>query len=630
MSDFLVHIMQGSLGQRLLEKLREPFPEDSPEGQHSTWPWGAMAILDEPLVRGRNVTVGADGACGWVGDLIQGEREACPDQLVRDMERLRRQHGTNGASTDDFFRRLNGTFAIVATDHEGISIITDPLNAVPVYYARDEKGHITAVGTRADMVARTGVPGFSLDLASVGEFINRGTPLFPHTMHTRVKEFEPGSFHRLTVTASGTVRRRTTRYWSPPPENHNGCDKKEFIRELTDVLRAAVQRRSQGHKVAVKLSGGLDSRVILAAVPRSVECTAVTFCDEINREALTARRVARAYQRPWYPLFREDEYIANHFVRAVRLGGCEHEWVHAHGVGLADEIVRDDITCVLDGQWSNAFLRLYFAADMVCVNQLGGLLPPRYEKVDFTYANYIDCFCDTYLDSSVLERMRRRRQEFYHRNHDPGRSSVAEWLDNYPITQEAPLSTWLVERRVMPLRMVFLDRQVIELAYRCPLRFKLKDGLFGPAALPILGPGRRIPNANDGVRPGSGHLSRLAQRAVRKAQERVTETVEALGGRARVQHSWHDYEAYWQNSERLAQLIAEHAHNLDSLEGTLLRADARNLLVRRAIPWTCGFRLLQLAVWLGIFRQHESPTEPSRPSDPAGMMVPPITSECNR
>jgi hypothetical protein len=237
------------------------------------------------------------------------------------------------------------------------------------------------------------------------------------------------------------------------------------------------------------------------------------------------------------------------------------------------------------------------------------LLPPRYEKVDFTYANHIGCFCGAYIESSVLERMRRRRQEFCDRNYDPGRSSVAEWLDNYPVTQEAPLSTWLVERRLMPLRMVFLDRQVIELGYRCPLRFKMQDGLFGPATLPILGRGRRIPNANDGVRPGSGHLSRLAQRAVRKAQDRVTGAFEALGARTRVEHSWHDYDRYWQRSHKIARLIEEQGHNLAPLEGTLFVAGARNLFARREIPWTCGFRLLQLAVWLGIMQQNESPKE---------------------
>ncbi len=356
--------------------------------------------------------------------------------------------------------------------------------------------------------------------------------------------------------------------------------------------------------MAVKLSGGLDSRVILAGVPRSADCVTVTFCDQMNREVITARRVARAYQRPWYPVFREDEYIANHFVRAVRLGGCEHEWVHAHGVGLTNDIVRDDVTCVLDGQWSNAFLRLYFAADITRISRLGGLLPPRYEKVDFNYSHHIDDLCRECLDPGVLEQMRSRRREFEERNHDPGRSSLAEWFDNYPVTQEAPLSTWLIERRLMPLRMVFLDRQVIELGYRCPLRFKFDDGLFGPAMLPLLGPGRRIPNANNGVRPGSSHISRLAQRAVRKMQDRAIEGITALGIRPRVQHSWHDYEGYWQRSGKLTHLIEQYGHHLEPLEGLLFNCNAQELLFHRQIPWTCGFRLLQLAIWLDLVRQY--------------------------
>lgn len=606
MSDFLIHLVRKSSARGLLKTLRRPYGADLPEGESFAFPWGAMAVLRERLVGGRNILARGDSVCAWVGDLILGEREACPSEMAGHMERLRHRNGTNAAATDGFFGRLNGTFAIVSADNEGVSIITDPLNAVPVYFALDDGGEVVAVGTHADTVASVGVRVFSLDPASAGEFINRGTPVFPHTIHSHVKEFEPGSFHRLTIATSQTVDVSSDRYWSPPPEDQNGCDRGRLARELTAALLAAVNRRCHGHKVVVKLSGGLDSRVILAAVPRSVECATVTFCDELNREAATAREVARVYQRPWRPLFREEEYLANNFVRAVRFSGCEHEWVHAHGAGLAGEIVRDDATCVLDGQWSNAFLRLYFAADVARVNRLGGLLPPRYENVAFDYANQIDCFCTENVESGVLERMRFRRREFHDRNRDPSRTSVAEWLDNYPVTQEAPLSTWLVERRLMPVRMVYLDREVIELGYRCPLRFKLGDGLFGPATRPILGRGCRIPNANDGVRPGSGHISRLAQRAVRKVKNRADGVVEAFGCKPKVHHSWHDYQTYWQESEKLAQLVEEYAPNLDPLDGVVFHTSARDLLRSREIPWTCGFRLLQLAVWLGIFRQYGS------------------------
>ncbi len=593
--------------QGLLETVMKPYGVDRPEGESFTLLWGGIAVLREQLVSGPNAIARGDTVCAWVGDLLLGDHQARLGELAEHLERLRPPRGADPVVTDAFFDQLNGTFALIAADREGLSIITDPLNALPVYFGLDRAANVVAVGTHPDTVATVAGPDASFDLASVGEFLNRGTPVFPHTIHTHVKEFEPGSFHRLTITNGQVSDVRSRRYWSPPAEDGDGADKKQLATELTQALLAAVSRRCNGHKVAVKLSGGLDSRIILAGVPRSVDCVTVTFCDKINREAVTARRVARAYGRPWSPLFREDEYIANHFVKAVRLGGCEHEWVHAHGVGLAAGILRDNVTCVLDGQWSNAFLRLYFAADIARISRLRGLLPPRYERVAFDYANHIGCFCTEYIQPGVLEQMRSRRREFHDCHSDPNRTSLAEWLDNHPISQEAPLSTWLIERRLMPLRMVYLDRQVVELGYRCPLRFKLGDGLFGPATLPILGRGRRIPNANDGVRPGSGHVMRLAQRAVRKVHDRVTDALGPFRCGPKVQHSWHDYQRYWRESEKLARLVEEYSPNLDPWDGVLFNAPVRNLLRRKDLPWVCGFRLLQLAIWLATLRDYRAP-----------------------
>ena len=203
-----------------------------------------------------------------------------------------------------------------------------------------------------------------------------------------------------------------------------------------------------------------------------------------------------------------------------------------------------------------------------------------------------------------MTQMRSRRLEYQEKNHDPSRTSLSEWLDNYPVSQEAPLSTWLVERRLMPIRMVFLDRQVIELGYRCPLRFKFGDALFNRATAPILGPGRRIPNANDGVCPCSGHALRLAQRAVRKLQDQTVGFMKVLGRRPRVEHSWHDYETYWRKSEGLAKLIQEYGPNLEAFDGVLFKGRGRDLLTCRDLSWEYRCRLLQLGIWRSLYRDY--------------------------
>src|SRR5260221_14717074 len=94
---------------------------------------------------------------------------------------------------------LNGSFAFIVADAEGLSVITDPMNYVQGYMATDGRGNVASIGTHPDLVATVGGQSANLDLNSIGELLNAGTPLFPNTSYTSVKELAPGSVHSLTL-----------------------------------------------------------------------------------------------------------------------------------------------------------------------------------------------------------------------------------------------------------------------------------------------------------------------------------------------------------------------------------------------------------------------------------------------
>jgi hypothetical protein len=76
--------------------------------------------------------------------------------------------------------------------------------------------------------------------------------------------------------------------------------------------------------------------------------------------------------------------------------------------------------------------------------------------------------------------------------------------------------------------------------------------------------------------------------------------LEKLGKEPKIQHSWHDYPKYWRESGKLRELIREYGANLEQFDGILFKESGRALLERKDIDWRSGFRLLQLAIWLGI------------------------------
>jgi hypothetical protein len=94
---------------------------------------------------------------------------------------------------------------------------------------------------------------------------------------------------------------------------------------------------------------------------------------------------------------------------------------------------------------------------------------------------------------------------------------------------------------------------------------------------------------------------------VRKFGNGATKVLEKLGREPVIQHSWHDYQRYWRESEKLDELRKQYGSNLDRFDGVLFKESGRALLENKDINWRYGFRLLQLAVWLGIIEEYKKP-----------------------
>jgi hypothetical protein len=195
-----------------------------------------------------------------------------------------------------------------------------------------------------------------------------------------------------------------------------------------------------------------------------------------------------------------------------------------------------------------------------------------------------------------------RKKTFFYNNLEPNRTSLVERLSTYPISQSC---FCLSERRLLPIRIFAADRRILDFGFKCPIELKLSGKIFMMAAKKIYGAGARIPNANDGVRPGSGHWSRLVQRAVRKLQDRTTSVLEKLGKKPQIQHSWSDYQKYWYQSDLIPKLISEHGPNLEELDEIMFKRNCRVLFKSEDLEWPISFRLLQLAIWKGIINNYK-------------------------
>jgi asparagine synthetase B (glutamine-hydrolysing) len=562
-----------------------------------------MAVLAEPLARGQNFVERGGRTLAWVGDLVTPVTDVLVDALVERVLRWREAGADARASiaSDEVLRQLDGAFALLVADQQGLCLVTDLLSSLQVYAGYDAGGRLCVWGTHPDLTAvLTGRP-LDVDCAAAAEFLDSGGVCFPRTMHRHVNRLNPASIHGVKFDGGEGARVKTFAYWHPPQELTR-YDERELASELRVALAEAVRKRCQGKRIAVALSGGLDSRLLMAEVPASVECIGLTFCDALNRESRTAQKASACYGRPWYPLFRSPEYLGSTIETIVRFIGCEGWFVHAHSLGLAEEISRHQVEAVLSGINMDTYLKCYTAEDMIRVSRLAGLLPPRYVHKRIDLREHIAAFWRSNLHEAALTGLRQQREEFLRCYGDPQRTSAAEWRQIYPVLHG--FASWPAERRLLPSRLPILDKGLIEFCFKCPVALKVGGRVFRKATKDSYGPGALVPSANDGVRPGSGHWARLAQRAVRKLRDGTAAALEKLGREPRIDHSWHDYQRQWRESLALETLRDRYGAHLDRFDGLLFRSSGQALLRDKEVFWEHGLRLLQFAVWLGVVEEY--------------------------
>lgn len=597
MSDFLVSLGKQHSGKDLVNLLKKPYRSRAPKGRFFDYSWGSVAILEERLACNKNIIAKNAVTFAWVGDLVTDLSGRFVELFIEHISSLQDSHENNSLllRNDELFEKLNGTFAIVLAEDKQLNIVTDPLSFVPVYMGKNKQGNISSFGTHPDLVSVTSGQAASVDVVSIAEFLNNGHTTFPYTMYSNVEELEPGSLHCVKIEENGNILVHDFSYWSPPQELTEGFNVAELAEELEQLMISAVRERCNNGRIGVCLSGGLDSRLIMSAVPEELECVGLTFGDTLNREMKTAQRVSRVYNRQWFPLFRDKHFLENTIINMVNLAGCEGDWLNAHTVGFIEKIEEIGVDILLNGNGIDEFLKGLHA--IIRVKRLGGVLPTKYVKRRLGYGKIFSEFINSNIKKDVLELMRARRKGFYNHNVDRNRPITVEVLSTCPISQSC---FCLVERRLLPIRTCAVDRRILDFGFKCPVTLKLGNQMLFMACGKIYGKGCSIPNANDGVRPGSGHWSRLVQRAVRKLQTGTTIVLEKLGKEERIQSSWHNYQKYWEQSDKIPELIHEYGPSLDEWDEKLFKERGRDLFECEDLKWSGRFRLLQLAIWKGM------------------------------
>ena len=235
-----------------------------------------------------------DGTPGNLS-LLAGEPLGPSGNVAEDHEQLQKDLDQGTHST---LRSSRGVFCGVRYREDGeipvLQLFSDKLGVRPVYYWRDDEMVVFATALRV-LEALPFVPKVRDD-AGVAETIAFGYPLAERTQYRGVSVLREAEI--VEFSASGMSRNCYWRWDQVPAKEITNTDAVNQAYEL--FLDTINIRRREDREVGAFLSGGMDSRAIVAALNVSgASVQSINFSPDGSQDQVLARAYAREIGIPF-------------------------------------------------------------------------------------------------------------------------------------------------------------------------------------------------------------------------------------------------------------------------------------------------------------------------------------------
>lgn len=247
---------------------------------------------------------------------------------------------------------LTGSFHVLLCDLGSgeLVAVNDRAASRQIYYYRSSE----LVVLSSDIGAVLAVPGVdcSVDLESLAQFVRLQTILGDRTMYRNIRVLTPASFMRCSATGCIDIGS----YWEMAPLDPYPDDESAIRGVASAFTQAACRIAAPSGTSGILLSGGVDSRVVLAAVHPFLESIqAFTFGPEPNDESELARSVAAVEGVPWHhvPQAAVDYWAHLEALRPVLQ--AHYSLAHANSFSTASYMAEYGISTLYHGALMDPF-----------------------------------------------------------------------------------------------------------------------------------------------------------------------------------------------------------------------------------------------------------------------------------
>ena len=229
---------------------------------------------------------------------------------------------------------FNGSFAQILASALGCAIITDRFGSTVVFIASTLRSELL-ISTSYEELIKEVTPEESGPLVeeSIFEFLYMRRLFGEKTYHSQVRVLPAASVSHVEFNSGRTTSKK---YWTPgPPSLFNAHEASTL---LTRELKNATERRlaSQDERYGLMLSGGLDSRALLAIGCDRYMC--FTNTPKKNNEYEVAHRLASSVGATHHYLRRPRDYFERIFSDAIASSNSMTVFYEAQFLGYIEEI----------------------------------------------------------------------------------------------------------------------------------------------------------------------------------------------------------------------------------------------------------------------------------------------------
>ena len=236
-------------------------------------------------------------------------------------------------------RNISGWGCLLINNKQNgqISLITDRLGLLPIYYVKKSKG-VYIDWDEDYLSSHLGIS--ELDKISIYEVLARGKVTPPHTLYQNMGVFPPSTIVTIN-TENGKLT--TEQYWSPNPNIDHKKTSEQLASDIVGSITASINKITNKTEASLEilLSGGLDSRMLLPTISKSgLKTTAYTIYSKKNkwsmRELNVSKALAKHYGLEHISLERTLQTLKESFQQSVNSCGGSKNVRHCYCGGFSE------------------------------------------------------------------------------------------------------------------------------------------------------------------------------------------------------------------------------------------------------------------------------------------------------